>query len=748
MIDLRHSAAKIPHLASGRQPSNSYLQSVRTMLKFKQLIYRKMDNLKHLFLALLLLVPYQLSATFSIVAVDPETGQVGGAGATCLDDSDIAGGILIISAVHPGKGVIHTQSYWNPNNQDNANTLMLDVGASPEELLQLLTENDWDGTPEVRQYLVADFDEEGNPRAAGFTGEDCFDYKNQIVGPNYVIAGNILLNAEVLTNMEAAFLNTEGSLADKLMAALQGANIPGADSRCLDEGVSTRSAFIRVANSDDSDDYYLDQSVTLTPFGVEPIDVLQLQYDAWKFATECTDIVLGSTITDGGSYFVDENFSPQIMPIAIEYTYLQHGSDLGTSTLLTAENSVNEAQRNYLEQWMQQLLLPKNEESKIDLVNALGPWYFLYSHDDPDPTEFADWTAFDYCNPRMLPIYSNELQLPGSPAFQNMDAQGATQALSPLLYWLSHFAYPLAHPEIDSNWDIVAQQLIEDGLYTPSVSLINQGNRLFELATEVHWGFWENDPNGNGQAGNNELMIITRNGIDDINWQGAGPSDLLVNRFQLPLIIQSEFNGIFSLSVNESSYSKFTQYCDHAQLSGNNNSGLIGNAEKNNLIGNEGHNSFKGGPEFDILNGAEGMDTAIYSGPSSEYNIQQTEEGWTITDSQANRDDSDELIDIEFLRFTDELIPINDEFSGIQTNDNSFSIYPNPCGRSEFVKIESTELIELLSIYHTNGSLLFKEEGIMQSEWIGQLSHLEAGLYYVVLQSTSGTQQINKLLLQ
>ena len=52
--------------------------------------------------------------TFSIVAVDSITGEVGSAGASCLDDSDIAGGVFIISDVLPGKGAIHTPPQRSP----------------------------------------------------------------------------------------------------------------------------------------------------------------------------------------------------------------------------------------------------------------------------------------------------------------------------------------------------------------------------------------------------------------------------------------------------------------------------------------------------------------------------------------------------------------------------------------------------------------------------------------------------------
>ena len=83
--------------------------------------------------------------------------------------------------------------------------------------------------------------------------------------------------------MEAGFLETEGSLAERLMAAMQGANVAGADTRCLDEGVSSRSAFLRVAYPGDAaDGLTLDIVVSITPEGIEPIDVLQAEFDAWN----------------------------------------------------------------------------------------------------------------------------------------------------------------------------------------------------------------------------------------------------------------------------------------------------------------------------------------------------------------------------------------------------------------------------------------------------------------------------------
>ena len=107
------------------------------------------------------------------------------------------------------------------------------------------------------------------------------DYKSHILGATYAIQGNILIGEEVLINMEKNFNSTSGTLSDKLMAALQGANIPGADSRCLDDGISSLSAFIRVANPLDDDNYFLDLNVNNTSNVQEPIDLLQDLYNQW-----------------------------------------------------------------------------------------------------------------------------------------------------------------------------------------------------------------------------------------------------------------------------------------------------------------------------------------------------------------------------------------------------------------------------------------------------------------------------------
>jgi uncharacterized Ntn-hydrolase superfamily protein len=239
--------------------------------------------MKYFTLLLILLLSQFLRSqdTFSIVAIDMITGEIGSAGASCIDDSQIEGGALIISDVIPSRGAIHTQAQWNSTNQQNAHDRMVE-GLSPQEIIDWLTTHDAQNNPSIRQYGIVDLDTAGHVRSAGFTGLNCMNYKNHISGPNYCIQGNILLGQPILDSIEAGFLNTQGSFAEKMMAALQGAKVVGADTRCTANGTSSLSAFIRVARPADLiGGFYCDLNVPSLPEGMEPIDSLQTLFNAW-----------------------------------------------------------------------------------------------------------------------------------------------------------------------------------------------------------------------------------------------------------------------------------------------------------------------------------------------------------------------------------------------------------------------------------------------------------------------------------
>lgn len=225
--------------------------------------------------------------TFSIIAVDPETRQVGSAGASCVDGVGAQGIIDIITKILPGRGGVNAQAFvCIPNSNLNNAIEQMEMGATPSEIIDYLLNNDSCSSqnfdPEYRQYGIADFDDViGGPRVAGFTGSMADDYKEDRQGSTFSVQGNILLNQTVIDNMEANFNATNGELADKLMAAMQGANFAGADSRCLAAGTSSTTAYLLVYKPDDAiNDPYIRLNVGEQATGIEPIDILQNMYDA------------------------------------------------------------------------------------------------------------------------------------------------------------------------------------------------------------------------------------------------------------------------------------------------------------------------------------------------------------------------------------------------------------------------------------------------------------------------------------
>lgn len=279
--------------------------------------------------------------TFSICAVDPVTGEVGSAGASCVNNS------VIISDVHPGHGVVHTQSYWLNANQNYARTLM-DLHLSPQAIIDSLVLHDAQNNPGIRQYGIVDLINGG--RSAAFTGTNCIDYKNHITAPTYAIQGNILLGQQILDSMESRFLNTTGPLSKKLMAALQGAKVIGADTRCAGNNTSSLSAFIKVARPGDTlGVIYMDLRVGSTTFGRDPIDSLQVLYNSfmtsvYRISTEVPE-----------KYFLHQNYPNPFNP----ETNLEFGiSDLGFVSLKIYDNLGKEV---------------------ASLVNSeLGPGYYQY----------------------------------------------------------------------------------------------------------------------------------------------------------------------------------------------------------------------------------------------------------------------------------------------------------------------------------------------------------------------------------
>jgi len=296
--------------------------------------------------------------TFSIVAVDTVTGEIGSAGASCV--GPIGGvGAFILSDVIEQVGAIHTQASYILANQNYAHSLML-LGLSPQQIIDSLIANDVQNNPTIRQYGIVDLTRNGE--SAAFTGINCLDYKGQITGNGYAIQGNILLGELIINTMKTIFLNTQGPLADRLMKTLEAAKIIGADTRCAPRGTSSQSSFIKVVRIGDGGNPYLQEIVPDSPVGVDPIDLLREQFDQWKVSLFSTvDPFLSAVTIDSDSLPADgtsqavitiipKNNSDTLLASGLEILLLNTGegklsdiTDLGDGTyiaVITSPNSI------------------------------------------------------------------------------------------------------------------------------------------------------------------------------------------------------------------------------------------------------------------------------------------------------------------------------------------------------------------------------------------------------------------------
>lgn len=158
-------------------------------------------------------------STYSIVAYDPETGQLG----VAVQSHWFSVGTAV-PWVESGVGAVATQSFvevsYGPLGLD-----LMRAGKNAEEALSALVQVD--KNEDVRQVAVVD----AQGRAAAHTGKNCIPEAGHFIGDGFSCQANLMLKNTVWDAMAEAFQDTEGVLADRLVAALEAAQKEGGDIR-------------------------------------------------------------------------------------------------------------------------------------------------------------------------------------------------------------------------------------------------------------------------------------------------------------------------------------------------------------------------------------------------------------------------------------------------------------------------------------------------------------------------------------
>lgn len=206
--------------------------------------------------------------TFTIVARDPITRSIGAAVST----ASAACGKRVIHH-RPGVGLVVTQGKTNVSYGVQGLALLHD-GFGPRQALEALTH--LDQNREYRQVLMTDL----AANWSVFTGDRTELWRGQLITSEFVVMGNTLAGSDVLDAMAAAFQDSSGNLASRMMNALLSGDRAGGDR----EG--KRSAALFVSSPDQFQPYgaLLDLRVDFDPEPVTKLADTLRAYCEWEAA--------------------------------------------------------------------------------------------------------------------------------------------------------------------------------------------------------------------------------------------------------------------------------------------------------------------------------------------------------------------------------------------------------------------------------------------------------------------------------
>jgi len=246
--------------------------------------------------------------TWSVVAVDPKTGDVGVAVSSCVQSFGDA-----VAALVPGKGAAATQAGFDIKNRNKVFEAIKE-GLTAEEVIARVTNPEWDKDTDRRQYGVLTM-HNGFVRAAGFTtpvrqGTIAADggvarFAGVMADPSRGVSaqGNTLASYEVVQRPLDTYRWDDPAgfnrLSDRLMRAIEAGSIAGGDVRCNEGSVRQTTSMAAILVARGGDQPYATENIGMTDAGTpkapwlnlsvkaerggeNPLLELRRQYDRWR----------------------------------------------------------------------------------------------------------------------------------------------------------------------------------------------------------------------------------------------------------------------------------------------------------------------------------------------------------------------------------------------------------------------------------------------------------------------------------
>lgn len=158
-------------------------------------------------------------STYSIVARDPQTGQLG----VAVQTHQMCVG-AVVPWLAPGVGAVATQSLTNVA-FGPMGLAMLQAGVPAPKVIEALVSSDENA--HVRQVAAVD----AAGRVGAWTGQGCIPEAGHHLGNGYSVQANMMTSASVVPAMAEAFEHATGDLAQRMLAALEAAQAEGGDIR-------------------------------------------------------------------------------------------------------------------------------------------------------------------------------------------------------------------------------------------------------------------------------------------------------------------------------------------------------------------------------------------------------------------------------------------------------------------------------------------------------------------------------------
>lgn len=197
-------------------------------------------------------------ATYSIVARDPDTGEMG----VAVQSHWFSVG-QVVPWAEAGVGAVATQSLADPRYGQHGLDLLRGGTAAPEALEQLLAADDGRA---VRQVAMVD----ANGRTATHTGDRCIEFAGHASADQCSVQANMMRSPDVWPAMLEAFVTGGGDLVERLVAALAAAEVAGGDVR------GRQSAAIVVVAAESTGQPWVDRRFDLrVEDHPQPVDELQ-----------------------------------------------------------------------------------------------------------------------------------------------------------------------------------------------------------------------------------------------------------------------------------------------------------------------------------------------------------------------------------------------------------------------------------------------------------------------------------------